>query len=180
MERWCTLSRELILDKRPWLTVESHTVELPDGREIPDWTWVMTPSFVIVVALTTADTYLCFRQSKYALDGETLAIVGGYINEGESPLAAARRELQEETGYEADEWIELGEYWLDPNRGMAKGHLYLARGARWVTPIASDDLEPQELIQLSRDELKTALLAGAFGVMSWTAAIALSLQYPVP
>jgi ADP-ribose pyrophosphatase len=177
MQNWQTKTREVILDERPWLMVERHAVELPDGRVIPDWTWVVTPDFVIVVAVTEDGAFLCFRQTKYALAGETLAVVGGYLNDSESPLSAAQRELREETGYEAVEWTDLGRYWLDPNRGMATGHLFLARGARWVAPIASDDLEQQELLHLTHEEVRAALLAGRFGVMAWTAALALSLQY---
>lgn len=178
MQRWLTRSREVVLDKRPWLVVEQHIVELPDGRVIPDWTWLITPEFVIVVAITIDGQYLCFRQTKYALEGPTLAVVGGYINDDETPLAAAQRELREETGYESDDWIELGHFTVDPNRGMAKGHLFLARQAQWVAPISTDDLEPQELIEMDSQEVKAALLAGEFGVMAWTAALALSFHYP--
>lgn len=157
--------------------VERHAVELNDGRVIPNWTWVVTPDYVNIVAITEENTFLCFRQTKYAVAGETLAIVGGYLNEGETPLAAAQRELREETGYEAGDWIDLGRFSVDPNRGMATGHLFLARDARWAGAIASDDLEPQELIHLTNDELRAALLAGEFKVLAWTAAIALSLHY---
>lgn len=177
MENWSTQAREVILDERPWLSVERHTVVLPDGHVIPNWTWVVTPDFVIVVAVTEQDKFLCFRQTKYALEGETLAIVGGYINDDEPPLVAARRELREETGYEAADWVDLGCYRLDPNRGMATGHLFLARGARWVTPISSDDLEQQELLYMNLPEVRAAMMAGEFGVMAWTAALAMSLHY---
>lgn len=177
MTQWRTLAREEILDERPWLTVERHTIALPDGRIIDNWAWVTTPDFVIVVAITTENKYLCFRQMKYALPEGTLAVVGGYIGDGEEPLLAAQRELREETGYEAGEWIEMGQYCLDPNRGVARGHLFLARGAHWVTEIDSDDLEPQELIEMEPEAVRTAMRAGEFSVMSWTAALALSFLY---
>ena len=116
-----------------------------------------------------------FRQVKYAVTGATLGLVGGYLDPGEEPLAAARRELLEETGYEADDWTPLGRYAVDGNRGCGVGHLFLARGAREVAEPDADDLEEQELLMLTRAEVEAALLAGDFEVLSWAAAVALAL-----
>jgi len=176
MQPWKTLARQVVLEDPPWLRVERHSVELPDGRRIPDWQWVITPDYVNVVAVTDTDTFLCFRQVKYGLEGETLALVGGYVNDGEAPLAAAQRELREETGYEAPEWHDLGRYRVDPNRGIAMGHLFLARHARWVAAPDADDLEEQQLLHLTRGQVETALTAGEFKVLAWTAALALALR----
>jgi hypothetical protein len=49
---WKTRSRRTILDEKPWLVVEHHEVELPDGRVIPDWPWVITPDYVNAIAVT--------------------------------------------------------------------------------------------------------------------------------
>ena len=176
MQPWRTLTRQVVLENPPWLRVEHHTVELPDGRRIPQWQWVITPDYVNVVAVTDDNQFLCFRQVKYGLEGETLALVGGYINEGEAPLVAAQRELREETGYDAPEWHDLGHYRVDPNRGVAIGHFFLARHARWVTARHADDLEEQELLHLTRGQVETALTAGDFKVMAWTTALALALR----
>lgn len=132
METWKTLSKSVILNHSKFLVVENHTVELPDGRVIPDWPWLVTPDFVNVVAVTEDNTFVCFRQTKYAVPDTTLAIVGGYLEPGEDPLAAAQRELLEETGYESANWIELGRYRVDANRGAGTAHLFLARDARRV------------------------------------------------
>jgi 8-oxo-dGTP pyrophosphatase MutT (NUDIX family) len=156
--------------------VEQHTVELPGGRLITNWSWVITPDYVNVVAVTGENTFVCFRQVKYGVDGDTLAIVGGYLNEGELPLDAAQRELREETGYEAPDWQELGHYRVDSNRGVAMGHFYLARHARCVAARIADDLEEQQLLHLTRTQVETALMAGEFKVMPWAAAIALALR----
>jgi ADP-ribose pyrophosphatase len=59
---------------------------------------------------------------------------------------------------------------------VATGYLYLARGARRVTEAASDDLEEQRLIYLSREELESALEKGEFKVLAWAAAVALALK----
>ena len=130
MQTWKTLSRKLILDQSPWLVVENHEVELPDGRVISDWPWVTTPDYINVVVEMENGEFLCFRQVKYGLPHPTLALVGGYLEKDEAPVAAAQRELREETGCEAAEWISLGRYLVDPNRGMATGNLFLARRAR--------------------------------------------------
>jgi ADP-ribose pyrophosphatase len=176
MQQWRTLDKKVILDESPWLKVERHTVELPSGQVIPNWQWVTTPDYVNVVVVTEDGAFICFRQVKYAVEGDTLAVIGGYLNDGEEPLEAAQRELREETGYASTDWKDLGHYREDPNRGMAIGHLFLARRARLVAAPIVDDLEEQHLLFLTRAEIEHALAAGDFKVMAWTAAVALALR----
>jgi ADP-ribose pyrophosphatase len=177
MKSWKTKTRQTVLDNHPWLTVEHHTVELPDGRLLPEWPWVITPNYINVVAVTDDGYFLCFRQVKYGIVGTSLAVVGGYIEQDEEPLAAAQRELLEETGYESPDWVSLGSYLVDPNRGIATGHLFLARKARFVTPRNADDLEEQELLLLTRDQIESALGKGEIKVLAWAAAVAFALRH---
>ena len=174
---WETVSKRTILSHNKFLTVESHTVKLPDGGIIPDWAWIVIPSAVIVLAVTTDNQFLCFRQTKYAVDGTALAPVGGMLEPNEPPLDAAKRELLEETGYEALEWVNLGSYILDPNRGIATMHLFLALHAKEVAQPNSDDLEDQELLLLTRKEIENALKAGEFKILAWSAVVAMALYY---
>ena len=175
MQPWKTLARRTLLQLNQFLTVEAHTIELPNGRVIDDWPWLITPDYVNVVAITTDDKFLCFRQTKYALNSTSLAPVGGYLNPGEEPLTAAQRELYEETGYTAPKWVSLGRYAVDGNRGAGVAHLFLARQARRVTDPNADDLEEQELLLLNRGEVEAALAAGEFKVLPWATVVALAL-----
>jgi ADP-ribose pyrophosphatase len=177
MQIWKTLARRTLLQCGKYLTVESHTVQLPDGRIIEDWPYVISPDFINVLPVTPEGQFLCFRQTKYALEGTSLAPVGGYIDPGEDPLRAAQRELREEMGCQAAEWISLGSYRVGANRGFATGHLFLALGARRVAEPRSDDLEEQELLSLSQPEVEEALSHGDFKVLSWAANVALALHY---
>jgi ADP-ribose pyrophosphatase len=177
MKPWKTKTRQTVLDEPPWLTVEHHAVELPDGRLLPNWPWIITPNYINVVAVTEDERFICFRQVKYGIEGATLAVVGGYIKEGEAPLEAAQRELLEETGYESADWLSLGSYLVDPNRGIATGHLFLARQACYVTPRDADDLEEQELLLLTREEIESALEKGEIKVLAWAATIAFALRH---
>jgi len=177
LKPWKTLSKKTILDRGKFLVVESHTVQLHDGRVIEDWPWVVTPDFVNVVAETENGDFLCFRQRKYGLKEMSLAPVGGYIEPNETPLQAAGRELLEETGYMADEWISLGEYLVGPNRGFAKGYPFLARGAVWHSQPSSDDLEEQELLVLDLPAVESALDQGDFKILAWAHAVGMALRY---
>jgi ADP-ribose pyrophosphatase len=176
MENWKTLSRTTVLDRGKFLRVEDHVVQLPDGQIITGWPWVITPDYINVVAITTFGKYLIFRQTKYSVEGTSLATVGGYLEPGEEPLPAAKRELLEETGYAAEEWQPLGSFAVDGNRGAGNAHFFLATDAHPVAAIDADDLEEQDLLLLSRNELEEALNAGEFKLLAWTTIVALALR----
>ena len=184
METWKTVQRRTILDHSKFLQVEEHVVALPDGRVIDDWPWVVTPDFINVVAVTEnagaepgrSSRFLLFRQTKYSIDGISLAPVGGYLEPGEEPFAAAQRELLEETGYRASKWTSLGEFSVDGNRGAGNAHFFLAEQAIYAAPIDADDLEEQELLLLTRDEVEHALAAGEFKLLPWVAIMTMALR----
>lgn len=175
MKPWKTLNRRMILNHSKYLSVEEHTIQLPDGQIIDDWPWVITPDYVNIVAITEDGAFLCFRQTKYSVDGISLAVPGGLIDPGEEPLIAAQRELREETGYEAPDWTSLGSFAVDGNRGAGVAHFYLAQNARSVTEIHADDLEEQEFLLLTRADVETALAAGEFKLLPWSGIVALAL-----
>ena len=177
MTDWKTTHRRTVLQNGKFLTVEYHTVELPDGTVIEDWSWVITPDFINVVIIDEQGRFVLFRQTKYGIDGDSLAPVGGYIEAGEDPLEAAKRETLEETGYAADHWTFFGSYRVDANRGAGMAYAFLATGARKVAERNADDLEEQELVLLSRDEVEQALFNSEFKVLPWTSLVALSLLH---
>src|SRR5688572_23492181 len=172
MKPWKTKTRSTVLNQRPWLLVENHLVELPDGRLIPNWPWIITPDYVNVVAVTAEERFICFRQVKYGVEGTTLGIVGGFIEEGEEPIRAASRELLEETGYESTDWIPLGSYRGGSNRGGGMGDFNLARQGGLVYSTNGGGSGGQGITTVARLEMGTGLAQGEFKVLAWAAAIA--------
>lgn len=175
MQPWKTVDRRVVLENGKWMTVEYRTLELPDGQQITDWAWLVLPHYVNVAVVTAEGKYVCFRQVKYAVEGVSLAPVGGYLEAGEDALGGAQREVLEETGYQASEWVNLGQYAVDGNRGAGVGHMFLAKGAKQVAAVNADDLEEQEMVLLERVEVEAALRAGAFKVLPWATVMALAL-----
>jgi len=172
LDSWKTLSRRMILDHSIYLKVENHVVELEDGQVINNWPWVIARDFVNVIPVTAEGKIILFRQGKYGFQGVSLAPIGGYLEPGETPLQTARRELLEEAGYQAEEMIPLAQTLVSPNMGFSTGNPFLARGLTYLGKQPSDDLEAQEILQITPEELEQALLAGLVRVTSWYASFA--------
>lgn len=157
------------------MEIGDERVALPDGREVDGFLWVRTRDFVAMVAVTDGDQVVLVRSYKHGTRTVSLAVPAGYLEAGEEPLAAAKRELAEETGYASDDWSSLGRYVVDGNYGVGTAHLYLARGARKVAEPASGDLEDMEVVVASRDEVSEYVRRGEVVQLASAAAIALGL-----
>jgi ADP-ribose pyrophosphatase len=116
------------------------------GPSPADFFIICTRSWVNVIALTDADELLMIEQWRQGVGHATLEVPGGVIDDGESPAEAARRELLEETGYEAREWYYLGN--TEPNPAIQDNvsHSYLALGARRVRDPSFDETEECKLV----------------------------------
>ena len=172
--------RSRTIVETPFARVQMHTVRSEDGQTtVDDWMWVDERDHVnVLVRRKGSKLFSVFRQSKYGIHGSSLAPVGGFINEGESALAAAQRELNEELGLHADDayWHKLGSYRVMVNRGGGTLHSFFVDQAEPVERRAhSDDAEKQQHLQLSEHELLEAVLAGQFQEVKWTTTVALAL-----
>ncbi len=106
-----------------------------------------------VVPLLDDKTVIMELQYRYAVRDYLFEIPAGTMAPGESALACAKRELQEETGYMADEFIELGNVHILPAYSDEKIHVYLARG---LTP-SEQNLDRDEIIKVVTHPLDQAL-----------------------
>jgi ADP-ribose pyrophosphatase len=173
---WKRLRSRLLLDRSPWLRVFADDVELPDGRQVDGYLRVDGRDFAMVFALTDDGDVPFVRQYKYGLDAFPLQLPAGYLEDGEAPEACARRELLEETGFEASEWLSLGSYAADGNRRYATGHLFLARHARPAQAAAAGDLGEVHLEVLPLETLDGVLSSGQLQELSAIACVALALN----
>lgn len=99
----------------------------PDGQPGTYATVTLKPG-VAVLVLDRDDTAILTRQFRYALGRESVEVASGGIDDGETPLEAARREVKEELGIEAEEWTALGQIDPEPSMVRCPVSLFLARG----------------------------------------------------
>ncbi len=110
------------------LHVYKDTVDLPNGqgafREL-----IRHVGAAAVVPVTEEGKVIVERQYRYPFDEVITEIPAGKLDsKEENPLEAAKRELQEETGYSADTWIDLGIYYPTCAYSDEKIYMYLAKG----------------------------------------------------
>ena len=168
-KKWGSLTKESILDKKPWFEVFSESVCLPDGKVIPEYYGIEMPRYTAVFAVTEDQKIMVLRCYSHAICEVTLTMPGGMIEEGESPLEGIQREFLEETGYVASEWKSLGSFMGNSTRGCGTYYLFFANGAYSVQEPDSGDLEDLELILLSPQEVEQAVderKAQSLGVLS--------------
>jgi len=125
-----TLKSELLL-KGKVVTVIKDDVELSDGyksfREV-----VVHPGGVVIVALTDENKIILVKQYRYPIKCVNIELPAGKLEFGENPDLAAKRELEEETGYMAKDWKSLGYINTTPGICTEKLYLYMASGLEFV------------------------------------------------
>ena len=94
--------------ENPWIRVDEHAVIHPDGKAGIFGIVSILPGVSVLAMDEEHDVYLC-REFRFAKGYESLEAVCGGINQGETYLQAAQRELLEELGIEAADWTDLGE-----------------------------------------------------------------------
>lgn len=96
---------------------------------------------VSVFAMTDNNEIYLISQYRRLLNKTTLEAVAGFIDEGETPLQAAKRELKEEIGITASDWRELKVVNTGASVTKGQSHLFLARGLKIGVPHPEDDEE---------------------------------------
>lgn len=157
LKPWEVLNRTELL-KTPWFSLNRDECRLPDGSVIDDYYVIDAPDVSGIVAVTPEGQLIVNKQYKHGCADMVCEIPAGMIDEGEEPLFAAQRELEEETGYVSDSWTYLGTVYSNPTSQPVRFHMYLAENCTQTDKKIEDDSREVILNELVDFELVDELI----------------------
>ncbi|MCI9271615.1 MAG: NUDIX hydrolase [Dorea sp.] len=171
---WEEISTEHIVQDE-WIDFRRSAYRFPDGSVFEPYYSYSRRDYVVIVASDLEGKYLCVRQFRQGIKKVTTEFPAGGIERkdgkeyggpqdysAEDALAAAKRELLEETGYESDEWRHL--LTVPSNATIADNyaHLFAAGNCRRVSGQALDETEFLNITRHSAREIEELIAKGEF------------------
>lgn len=155
--KWKILSSEYI-SKHQYFTARVDKCETPDGKIIDEYFVVELPTTVCAVAITADGEVLMVRQYRHPIQETILEVPGGFVDKGETPEQAIKRELKEETGYEFSSVIAVGKIAANPGVLNNFTYFFLAQGGIKTSVQHLDKNEELTIEKISVQELKDLFL----------------------
>ncbi len=175
--KWTIIESEHIVN-HPIVRVRRDTAKMPDGTQINDYYVVEENDFALIFALTPEREVVIVEQYKHALGDVCLEIPGGYFDgDAPDPVAEARRELREETGFDTEEWHFISKTVTHPTRIHNHMYVYAALNAKQLHTQDLDEAEDITVKRIPIDELFAMMRDGHFNVALSIAAIYQSWDY---
>ena len=173
LKRWRTV-RSAIAFSTPWFAVRKDDCVINDGAEAPFYV-IDTADWVCVVAITETGELVLVRQYRHGWRDITLELPAGEVHAGEDVIAAARRELAEETGYIGGEAALIGATSPNPARYGNKLHIVLIRAPQKLAELKNDPEEQTEPVVWPMTSVRDLFLDPAFANSSQAGALAIAL-----
>lgn len=171
---WEEISTEHIV-KDEWIDFRRSAFRFPDGRIFEPYYTYSRRNYVIIVPSDEEGNFLLVRQFRQGIRKVTIEFPAGGIERKdgkeyggeddlntEDALAAAKRELLEETGYTSDEFVHL--LTIPANATIADNyaHLYMAKNCRKVAGQSLDEMEFLNVEKYTAEEIEDMIAKGEF------------------
>lgn len=169
LKPWKLLSSKRLLDAR-WLKINQEECELPNGKVIDDFYTIWQPDWVLILPQTKDGKWVMTHQYRHGTGRVSLEFPAGIVENGEDPLLAAKRELEEEAEYLGGTYKCVGEFSVNPDRHRGKFFVYLATGVTPGGSLKQDETEEITHLEISTEELEEKIRTGEMDHMLQIAA----------
>ena len=175
-QRWRTLRSESLLKDR-WINLRADHCVTPSGIDVSPYYVLSYPDWVHVAAITEAGRLVLVRQYRHGARGVFLELPGGAVDAADACVEqAARRELEEETGFTASRWELVTSVYAMPGTHTNRVHVFLALDAECTHPQSLDPGEHEITVELSSiNEVLRSLRSGSIGSALQISSILLAL-----
>ena len=139
---------------------EINKIEQPNGHE-GEYGLIRHPGAALAVPITDDGEIIILRQYRFAVSRYLLEFPAGTLEKGESPLSSIKREIQEESGYSAKKWDNLGEMLPCPGYSDETIHLFLARDLTKLNQKPEGDADEDiEVLKIAPERLNEIIASG--------------------
>lgn len=160
LEPWEVIATERDRSYRVF-SLRTDRARSPRTRQVHDFFVLESASWVNVIPLTPEKEVVLIRQYRHGIRDVTLEIPGGLVESNDTPESAARRELVEETGYEAAEMIPLGSVHPNPAIQSNQCYTFLAKDVVHTAKQNLDEKEDIEVLQRTLNDIPRLIKEGA-------------------
>ena len=170
-----TASRTLVKDR--WIDLRADDCLRSDGLEIKPYYVLDFPDWVQVIAIDADENLVDHPHNRHGAAKLTLEIPSGCVDAADAdPLAAAARELREETGYAAENLVHVGTITNNPANQTNRIYIVLAEGARRVAEQSLDESEEIAVELMPVRQAREIALAGGFDHSAQIASLLIALE----
>lgn len=135
-------------------------LRLPNGA-VGEWECIRHPGGALAVPVTADGKFVLVKQYRFTVAGRLLEFPAGTVEANESPLETIKREIEEETGYRASKWQDMGKFILAPGYSDEYIYAFLAQDLEKLeTPPQQDEDEDIEVVLMTEAEVEQAILDG--------------------
>ncbi|MFB2772312.1 NUDIX hydrolase [Pelatocladus sp. BLCC-F211] len=176
LKKWKLLQSKLVLN-HPWCQVRQDEIILPTGKIIDDYFVHIKPEVALILAITTNQEIVFVRQYRHAVEDFFIELPAGNFDPNqESAEIAAKRELEEETGYTAKKIKKVATLYDRPSKDTNQLHLFLAENVMKTSEQQLDITEEIEVILIPVESVLEKIIQGEICVAGSVAALFLGLN----
>ena len=177
LKKWKTLKSQMVLN-HPWCQVRQDEIELPNGKVIDDYFVYIKPEIALILPITSNREVIFVRQYRHAVGDFFIELPAGNFNPSqETAESAAIRELQEETGYTAQQVKKIGTLYDKPSKDTNQIHLFLAENVIKTGEQNLDITEEIEILSIPVESVLDKIHQGEISVAGTVAALLLGLNF---